>query len=392
MDIVKESIDSVYDYVVIGSGLAALGASIALDEYSKTYCIVGRDFKYENLYPNGQLITSHLFGGASNFWHGVIPMAQFKDEKSKKLLQKFYKFTPLKGFENKLFIPRNPIKSKLYFNHEKTVVGDVCTVSKHKNGVAEIRLKDGKVLFCKRIIVACGVRSTFELLASSKLIKKENATIDDHVCGYVGLVSVKSLQSLLGVGIDISINKFGYLINSYLDEEVDVLYTFRPAHFEMKNETNQLRGGPVYGKGGKIKVIWNVIKSLKLGRLIEAFSLKSGIWFKPKIVSIHFQVVGRKIHKKVGNDWSVCNKHDDLLQRVGSSVKETGFPIADGFYEQPVYFGNHLFNLDVINIESDLWGVIDVVDASTEVNIGGYHHSFRQLIRAYEVIERNESV
>lgn len=391
MDIVKESIDSVYDYIIIGSGLAALGASTALDKSEKTYCVVGRDFKYENLYPNGQLITSHLFGGASNYWHGVIPMRQFKNEKSMALFQKFYNLTLQKDLHSKLFVPRKPIKTKLYFSSEKTIFGDVCSVSKHENGLAEVWLKDGSVLFCKRIIVACGVRSTFELLASSNLISKEKATIDDHVCGYVGLISVKSLKSLLGFGVDVSVNNFGYFINSFLDEERDVLYTFRPAHFEMKNETNQLRGGPVYGKGGKVQVIWDVIKSLKLGRLIEAFSLKSGVWFKPKMVSVHFQAVGRKIHKNVSNDWSVCNKHDELLQRVASSVKGNGLPLTEGFYEQPVYYGNHLFNLDVTKIDSDLWGVIEVVDASTEGNIGGYHHSFRQLIRAYEAVERNES-
>lgn len=390
MVIVKNSNDRSYEYVIVGSGLAALGAAMALEEKGVNYCIVGRDFNSVDVYPNQQLITSSLFGGASNYWHGVIPLRQLKSDLSRSLFERFYDVELSGCIENKIFIPRRPIRSKEYFCSDRVIVEDVCSISE-QDGQVKILLSSDQELFARKVVIACGVRATGDLLLSSSLIQEQGISIDDHVCGYVGLMSLKDVERICRKKISTSINREGYEIESILDESAGILYTFRPAHFEMLNKEAQLRGGPVYGKGGKLKAIFEVVRSFKLGRLMEAVSLKTGIWFRPKYVSVHFQAQSEKVHIKDSNAWKISQENYSVLERVKCSSEKIGFSITDGYSEQSTYFGNHLFNLSYNRVNSNIWDNISIVDASSTQNIGGYHHSFSQLVIAYKKLIKDES-
>lgn len=386
MDTVKKS-ESLYDYVIVGASLSGLGASLALDEQGKHYCFISQDNDKKTLYPNNQLITTEELGGASNYWHGVIPLGIDNSHEFKKIFLKFYDEKSYKE-HLQLFIPKSPIRTKKHLDNGKVVLGTAKLISENKKKNIILHLSDGREVHTKKIILAGGVRATYTLLKDSKLINKDDVTIDDHVCGYAGMINKKKLERVFKISLKPVHTKRGYSIGCFHDEKNQILYTFRPAMFEMKQERNQLRGGPIYGSTGKIKTIINILKEAKIGRLLEALALKTGLWFYPKYFSVHFQAAHSKLHYIKKDEWKVKIDYDHLLQRIAVSAESKGLTLSSKFSEQKLYFGNHLFNLSKTNIDKHVWDKIIIVDASETEDAGATHHSFRQLVKAYKALNK----
>ena len=375
-----------YDFVVIGSGLAALGAIEALDEAGLSYVVVAKDYDVEYRYPNTQVITSDLLGGAANYWHGVIPLGV---DKSAEFKYHFIKYYPKSAYTEKLslFVPRVPINSRKYINPNKVVIDCVEKLATAEEGVGAVLTESGAVIHAKHIVLAGGVRATAKLLKNSELTASDSLSIDDHVCGYVGMLSAKQAKRVLGYGVKAEINSGGYRIPCLLDSVDDILFTFRPAYLEMNNEVNQLRGGPMYANSNKLRIVYEILKQGKVGRLLEGVALKFGILFSARNYSVHFQAVERAVHRLVDGEWVVSEEFNGLRNRVAASADRLGIDISKYYESQSLYYGNHLFNLSLSRENSVIWNCLSVVDASGVHNIGGTHHSFRQMVTAYKMIK-----
>jgi hypothetical protein len=389
MDIMSDLEDKVFDVAIVGSGLSALGASFACEKKTLDYCVVGRNNSNVYEYPNGQLITTDLKGGASNYWHGVIPMGVDTSDLFRELFCKFYSTSSYSGIKA-LFVPRKPIRADKFFSNKKYFEGDVEKISEH-DGFLTLHLKSAKTIKCNKAVLAGGVRGTHSILYKSKLIT-EFSTIDDHICGYVGSVCKEEVKSLLGVNKLISRSVDGYRSLCLEDRKAGVLYTFRPAYFEMKGDVNQVRGGPVYANSSKLSMIWHIIKERKIGRLLEGVALKTGFFFDAQHYSVHFQAVENSVHAFKQSSWSIKDDFDGLLDRIVSSTNALGLTRSPLFYGQKLYFGNHLFNLDFCQSTNKVWDRLLLVDASSTQNIGGTHHSFRQLVEAYRKVLEYEPI
>jgi len=385
MDTTKKS-EVKYTYTIIGTSLAGLGAAISLSSQKKNFCMItGRD-KRQITYPNGQLITVNEHGGASNYWHGVIPHGVRVDATYEELFKKFYKKESLRK-EKLLFIPKKPIRSREHLTSKTIIVNNVEKIESIKNSVnIKIVFENGSEIVTEKLIIAAGLRNTHKILLNSNLIEMTNATADDHVCGYVGLIEKKELFKKTGIAMEIKKTKDGYLTPALFDEENEILFTFRPAKFEMTKDNNQLRGGPIYGKSSKFKILSTLLYKFKIGRILEAIALKTGILFKAKKYSIHFQAAESKVHTYniSQSKWLIKKDLTKLMSKVKGSAEKHNLSISEKFDNQVVYYGNHLYNLSCERKKSELWRHIDIVDASTTKNIGGTHHSFLQLVKSYE--------
>jgi|APSaa5957512535_1039671.scaffolds.fasta_scaffold32666_2 hypothetical protein len=371
------------DYVVIGSGLSALGAVMKLEKEGKKFLVIGSETRVFDRYPNQQLISSMEFGGASNYWHGVIPLMENSLE-FLEIFKRFYSFTPIQSDKVNLFIPRRPISSKQFLPRDNVITQEVLRISESDIDEYMLELSDGSCVVSKKVIIACGVRYSHKLLLASGLIKKGPAYINDHISGYIGNIKKEKIIELLGQENLVVRNSKGYIVKAILDEENDILFTFRPALFEMKKERNQLRGGPIYGSKNKISIVYNLLVNFRIGRLIEAVALKYGFWPNSENYSIHFQVPCSKVHSYVNGAWNVDSNFNELGKKVAQVAKQRGFNLSRAFEKQLFYYGNHLFNLQVDKTPSHLWNNLVIVDASNVEKIGGTHHSFRQIIYAYK--------
>ena len=267
---------------------------MALNDTNKCvrYKVVSDNRNRPVLYDNNtQLSRFYGFGGTSNRWHGVIPL--IKDQKIDnfhELLSRFYNIGDLKNLDNitSIFILKNPIRSKhdikKILNNDGNIIYDYVKNIKVDNDNIDIFLNSGSVIKAKSIIIAVGATEIPKLLLNSSLLSDIKYTAGDHICGFAGFMT--RMQILERLGIDPhSIRKFkcGYIVPAFGTQSDRTLLTVRPASFEMKKNTSQLRGGPIYANS-KFQIIKKVLFQLGLGRFHEVFALRYGISMEVKII------------------------------------------------------------------------------------------------------------
>ena len=66
----------IYDHIIVGSGLAALGAAMATRPEEHVLVLAGNQEGQFNYYNSARTTPCAFdgFGGLGNAWHGVIPM------------------------------------------------------------------------------------------------------------------------------------------------------------------------------------------------------------------------------------------------------------------------------------------------------------------------------
>ena len=372
------------DHCVIGGGLSALGAILGFsDRGVQNFCLIEdeRD-KLEHYFPF-QILRYLGLGGTSRFWHGVIPTRLDQPDRQK-LFERFFDHDPSVWKSDNLFIPKSPIRSaqklKSVLSNNKRVSGVVKQISL-LNDIFEVTLESGERLLARKVWCAAGVIGTLGILHRSGWCPG-SVLVGDHICGFSSLISARRASALVKRSVCVSHGLHGYSVPCRYSLDNKTLFTLRPARLEMRDPIRQQRGGPKFAIG-RAQMIWDLIKSRSLGRLSEAVALKTGVGFLAPMYAVHFQHEYLACHR--------CNVVDEKLHSiydpkdVTSRVNVVSTELELGFVpEQTFYYGTHLFGAQGV---PDLPQGLHVVDSTLMPSIGGGHHSFSQLVRAYWAVQ-----
>lgn len=372
------------DHCVIGGGLSALGAILGLSDLGvQNFCLIEdeRD-KLDHYFPF-QILRYLGLGGTSRYWHGVIPTRPDQPDRQK-LFKRFFDHGPDVWKSDNLFIPRSPIRSgqklKNILSNNNRLSGVVKQISL-LNNMFEVTLESGERLLARKVWCAAGVIGTLGILHRSGWCP-DSVLVGDHICGFSSLISAKKATALVRRSVSACHGAHGYSVPCRYSLDNKTLFTLRPARFEMLDPIRQKRGGPKFAIG-RLEMIWDLIKSRSLGRLSEAVALKTGVGFLAPMYAVHFQHEYLATHRcNVANETlhSIYDPKDVTSQvnRVSTELELSSVP------EQNFYYGTHLFGAQGV---PDLPQGLHVVDATLIHSIGGGHHSFSQLVRAYGTVQ-----
>ncbi len=131
---------------------------------------------------------------------------------------------------------------------------------------------------------------------------------------------------------------------------------------------------------------WDLIKSRSFGRLGEAVALKMGIGFRAPMYAVHFQHECISAHQCDGATEKLRPIYDHAVvaEEVSRAAEDLGVDLGP-VPRQKFYYGTHLFGAHGL---TELPQGLHVVDATMTTTIGGGHHSFTQLIQAYEAVQK----
>lgn len=386
------------DLIIIGSGLAGLGAARAVAEAgAKALLITDHEDEVE-FYTPRQILRALGLGGTSRYWHGVIP-TEGADQALQSQVAAFYRAPETIWAGDNLFVPRVPVRTADHF----AALPGVAVRPAHVTALAPgpdgfvLTLQDGTdlsaPLSASRVVLAAGVLGTLDLLAGAGLAPAET-WIGDHICGFVGMIDRAALEAVLSRPMVADRGPDGYAVPALTSADGRVLFTFRPARLEMRDPVRQNRGGPKFA-ASKGRILRDLILSGSFGRLAEAVALKTGRGFVTDKYAIHFQAECPQCHRwRAGGhrDGPKDAPKDAALQHAFDRDAVTAHvagqaQAAFGIETLPVqdyYYGTHLFGAQ--GLTAPLPDGLVVADATTRPAIGGGHHSFDQMTRAHGAV------
>ncbi|MEM8858758.1 MAG: hypothetical protein AAGD96_10585 [Chloroflexota bacterium] len=367
------------DVAIVGSGLAALGAAWAASDLGLSPTVFSDDRNEIEFYNPSQILRVLGLGGTTKHWHGVVPFKPHEDELIH-ILERSYGPLDLDLQADRLFVPKLPLRSRNFFSKiEGLRILNTCVedIMKEDDG-AVLSLSDGELFRPKLIVLAAGVLGTLDLLQKANLAPNQ-ILIGDHICGFVGMIKRDRLERILQTKLQAKKTNSGYHVPCKTSLDGRILFTFRPAKWEMKSPQKQIRGGPKFAASRK-KVMFDLVRSASFGRLAEAVALKTGFGFSADTYAIHFQAECKNCHKYT---------HGDRLEpifeakEIAAHVCEQAAKIfgISALPDQEFYFGTHLFGAQALDTDK-LRNTI-IVDSTDQESIGGAHHSMRQMARAY---------
>lgn len=378
----------VFDHCVIGSGIAALGAVSALADRGITnFCVITDDRSDLQQYDPPQILRFLGQGGTSNYWHGVIPSVP-ETPLRRDLFTRFFDHDPNLWLRENIFVPKTPLHSWTHLHGQLTAeqhIKDQADSLIPGATATTVTLKGGRHIKAGQVWCGAGVLGSLGILHRSSL-SPAKVTVGDHICGFVGMLNAQQAAQILKTPVTSTRGHDGYSVPCWFSADQKTLFTLRPARLEMRRPDRQNRGGPKFAMS-KGQVIWGLLKSGSLGRLSEAVALKTGQGFQADHYAVHFQHECRETH--------ICDvetetlrpiyQKEAILEQVSKATAPTEhFPTVP---DQDLYYGTHLFGAKGL---PELPAGIDVIDSTCQISIGGGHHSFSQLVQAYDMVQNSK--
>lgn len=275
------------EYVIVGSGMAALGVFEALDEKNKLYntrLIHAKTSKaqYHESSNIKDSIESVRNGGNSNLWHSVISNFSNKTNNNSDF-EFFFKRLYPKSINKHLktsfsFIPHFPIrpikKISASKNKLKSILDDTI-IYLEKDDLGKVLLHGTKASYSTENLSLCtGSISSLKLFSDSGIIESRESTLSDHLVGYFGQFSgpLKNLQVIQ--------TREGHF-KKYHEIKLDnrsLFVTLRPANFEFLNITKANKYRNFFGRSSK-SIYFSLLSKVNIGLIIEAIYNKFGIEF-----------------------------------------------------------------------------------------------------------------
>ncbi|MAJ37335.1 MAG: hypothetical protein CMC19_05315 [Flavobacteriaceae bacterium] len=274
-------------HTIIGSGMAALGVSEALDQQNKIYhtrLIHAKTskIKYHELSSPEKSIESIENGGNSNLWHSVISNFLDQDDNFATFRWFFENLYPnsIKNLQQPSFsfIPIFPIRPLKKLTTKKKKLNnliDDTIIYIEKNETAKILIHGIKSSYTTENLYLCtGSISSLKLLSDSGFIKTYESTISDHLVGYFGqfrgpLRNKQIIRTLNG-----HFKKFHEIkLNNR-----SLYVTLRPANFDFKDITKANEFRNFFGRSSK-SIYISLLSKINPGLVLEALYNKFGIEF-----------------------------------------------------------------------------------------------------------------
>ncbi len=388
----------VFDDIVIGSGLSALGVVLGLGS-ERNILMLGGPRRGESVYyrQDRAVPCAHLgLGGLGNFWHGVIPMAlrasfdEVRDCDFVRMFDKFYPRTSVKDHlrRQQLFVPWRPIRPVAELRRLRRASAERLTIHPQtaerfnwRNSEISVDTVDGVQYRGRRLWIAAGSLNTPGLLERSLGRGYSRGCVSDHVLCYVGLLAAELRRT-------VSRTRDGVFFPAHYDVEGKSLYTLRPARFGFRTLDYGIEQRAVFGMPTG-SAIAKIMRRMSPGLLAEAFYNRTGIFANADCYSVYAQTPVQDAYVLQNGKLPIVACSARILRAAAESRDRVPFKGVRRSQRADLHVpGIHLHH----SIESDslvAHGIdqpgspIQIVDASTVSDIGPEHHSFKVMLRAY---------
>lgn len=385
-----------FDDIVIGSGLAALGAVIGLQRSRRVLVLGGpREGQFSHYDARNTVPSAYLGeGGLGNDWHGVIPTGlnrPFDDRPGDGFAALFRHFYPRTDAQPRLgqpwlFVPWRPIRPRAEFERLRKVRTDrlvllpeLASQFRLAAGGVEVQTASGSHR-ARRLWVAAGALHTPALLERSLGSGLSRGLASDHVGCYVG-----QADGLAAPRIDRSLD--GAFFQAWLGTHPDALYTLRPARFAFRSLDHGIEMRAVFGLPTG-SAIAKITRRMSPGLLIEAFYNRFGLFSRAPRHSVYAQVLVRDAYRVAGT--SLQPQTSAIRQATDAARAHAPFPgVRPSQRPELTIPGIHLHHtVDLDALARAGVGQpghpVRVVDASVLKEIGPEHHSFKMMLAAHD--------
>lgn len=386
-----------FDDVVIGSGLAALGAALGLGANRRVLVLgAAPEGSYAYYDARRTVPCSFLgFGGLGNDWHGVIPtgmnprlgIADSADFAA--LFRYFYPNTELRSRLGAagLFVPWRPIRPAREWRRLQAARKDRLVVLPllarklrlHAGGVEVIA--DASAYRCRRAWVAAGALHTPGLLARSFGAPLHRGLVSDHVLCYVGQVGGEPAPQ-------ITRTRDGMFTPALYGRGAEGLYTRRPARFAFRHLDHGIEQRAVFGlpTGSAIK---KIMRRLSPGLLAEAFYNRFGVLAAADVYSVYGQARAPDAFALDDAGPTLIERPEAIRAATDRAREVQPFDRLQASRRPELHIPgihlHHSVDLDALaglGLDSPE-SPVQVVDASVLADIGPEHHSFKMLYLAH---------
>jgi hypothetical protein len=385
-----------YDDLIIGSGLSALGAALALfRKKRRVLCIAGDPHGKISAYPGMNVPCEHEGpGGLGNFWHGVIPLAHSKlfndlETITAELFSYFYPDFPSDRLGNDaLFVPYRPIRpfshlARLSKASTQLEIWETPALSLRRSSTGVVCGTTQGVVEADRAWIACGALGTPRLLERSQLVEPKDRSVSDHLIGYAGLVATDNVPWIVRTPARVA---GGLIFDCDYDAQREVMYMPRPAHFDFAGLDAGIAKRAVFGLPTS-RIVAGLAGRLSPGLVAEALYNKLGLFPKAKKYSVNYIMEAPALYRFSAASNLTRPSPSMIAQLVNKAVKRVPFEGLQPTQRPDLFIpGIHLHNSLSAEEREEFGGqnVISVIDASILQSIGPEHHSFRMLAQAYK--------
>ena len=394
------------DDLVIGSGLAALGAVLGLlAEPGRRVTVLCGPQEGRLLHYDGRALAPCAFlgpGGLGSHWHGVIPTGlrvrpgDISDADFRSVFRRFYPHGDIDAHIGKpaLFVPWRPIRpwaelQRLAAAHgapRLSLLHEPALNLRQEGSHVDVRTAS-RALRTTRCWVAAGALHTPSLLAASFGKRLARGMASDHVVCYLGQLQGQPRP-------DVRYTRSGLYFPAIADAADRALYTLRPARFDFRRldagfERRQIFGLPT----GALLV--KLMKGLSPGLLAEALYNRLGFFGGSRCHSAYAQVHVRDAYVMQEGRWPLLAQADRI--RAASDMVRAAQPFGNlltshrpELYSPGIHL-HHTLDTAALAAEGidDAASPVQVLDASALTDIGAEHHSFKMLVNAHARVQRS---
>ncbi len=394
-----------FDDIVVGSGLAALGAVKGLmsSKPGRRVGVLCGPSRNEFFYYNAGRTVPCAFlgeGGLGSHWHGVIPTGgrhNFGGADDASFSALFAQFYPQAAAQLKLgepgfFVPWRAIRpaaelQKLANLHTDgrlgvrlTLIREAALDLSFDERGASVSSSSGAHR-ASRVWVAAGALHTPALLAKSLAPRAPRTLVSDHAFCYIGQVDGQAAPRIVRTGD-------GLLYPARYDAANVALYTLRPAAFAFRRLDHGIEQRAVFGLPTG-NAVAKITRRMSPGLLVEAFYNRFGFFGGTRTHSVYAQTPAIDAYE--------LGSGDQLLRPVAGRIRSAtdaaraAQPFANLRMSQrpelaiPGIHLHHTLDLKAlaeagINTPDS---PVQVIDASVLTDIGPDHHSFKMMLSAH---------
>jgi hypothetical protein len=397
-----------FDDLVIGSGLAALGATLGLLTHpQRRIGVLCGPSDAQFLYYDARRTVPCAYlgpGGLGSHWHGVIPMGwrhNFSASSNASFSALFQRFYPRASVQlhlgrPELFVPWRAIRPAPALHALATaqpqrlscITQPALTVRMDDHGGVSVTTP-GPTLRAHRVWVAAGALHTPPLLARTWGANVQRGLASDHAFCYVGQVA-GATQPRIVYSRDGLFFPARYNVDD-LNIDHSALYTLRPAAFAFKRLDFGIEQRAVFGLPTG-HAIAKLTRRLSPGLLVEAFYNRFGLFGGTSTHSVYAQVpVVDAYEIDLEQAATPLRTRSAHIRRATDEARANAPHAGLRHSQRPELHlpGIHLHHtLDLAALAA--CGVntgsspVQVVDASALSHIGPDHHSFKMMLAAYE--------
>lgn len=392
----------VYDDIIIGSGLSALGTALGLPAKRRVLVLAGYPQALSQYYDSSRAVPcAHLgLGGLGNFWHGVIPTGAQKlgsDATESDFIRLFKHFYARDDVASRigqpfLFVPLRPIRPKAEWpriaaqpDRRLELLQEPADRFSIDGSSVTVWAKSGRIMG-KRLWICSGALHTPGLLDRSLGRKVSRDYVSDHVLCYLGQVDRSRYRHVAPPTVERSAG--GMWLGVESDITGNGLVTFRPARFGYRVLDYGIEQRAAFGLPTG-NAIAKIVRASSLGLIAEALYNRFGLFPNARFQSVYVQLVVRDAHRLQDGDIPLQMRVDAIRGATDAARAHFMRPELTPSRHPEIFIpmihlhgsvDDELLRDSGVNVEG---AAVQVVDASVYPNIGPEHHSFRLMVSAY---------